>query len=120
MRQAPTEAPHQVLKVAGPAGGHRGRAHAVFQDQIPADDPGDQLPEDAVGVSVGAAGLGHHGRQLGIAQGRQGAGGARQQQGEKQARAGDLDPHAGDDEDAGADDLGHPDDHQVQTIQAAA
>ena len=112
--------PEQVLEVEGPARGHGGGAHAVLQDQVPADDPGGQLPKNAVGVGVGAARLGHHGGQFGIAQGRQGAGRPGQEEGEDDARAGDLHPHPGDDEDAGADDLGHPDDHQVQAGEAAA
>ena len=115
-----TEAAQQILQVKGPARGHGGGAHAVFQDQVPADDPGGQFPKNPVGIGVGAAGLGHHGRQFGIAQGRQGAGGSRQEEGEEQARAGDLDAHPGDHEDAGADDLGHPDDHEVQAGEAAA
>ena len=112
--------PEQVLEIEGPARGHGGGAHAVLQDQVPADDPGGQLPKNSVSVSVGAAGLGHHGGQFGITQGRQGTGPAGQEEGEDDARAGDLHAHPGDDEDAGADDLGHADDHQVQAGEAAA
>ncbi len=43
-------------------------ADCVFQDQVPADDPRDQLAHGGVGVGVGAAGDGDHRGQLGIAQ----------------------------------------------------
>ena len=47
---------------------HRHVADGVFQDQVPADDPGDQLAHGRVGVGVGAAGDRNHRRQLGIAE----------------------------------------------------
>src|SRR5271155_5117529 len=44
-------------------------AYGVFQDEVPADDPGDELAHGGVGVSVGAAGNGDHGGQLGVTDG---------------------------------------------------
>ena len=51
----------------------RGKAHAhghvgagIFQDQIPADDPRDQLAHGGVGVGVGRTRNGDHGREFGI------------------------------------------------------
>ena len=46
------------------ADGHVGEG--VFQDQVPADDPRNQLAHGDVGVGVGAAGDGDHGGQLGV------------------------------------------------------
>ena len=43
----------------------------VLDDEVPADDPGDELAERRVGVRVGAARHGNHGRDLGIAQRRE-------------------------------------------------
>ncbi len=52
-----------------------GKAHAdghvgagVFEDQIPADDPGDELAQGGVGVGIGRAGNGNHGREFGVAE----------------------------------------------------
>ena len=51
----------------------RGKTHAdthvgagVLQNQIPADDPGDELAESGVGVGVSRAGNRNHRRELGI------------------------------------------------------
>ena len=54
--------------VRGEADADRHVADGVFEDQVPADDPGDQLAHGGVGVGVGAAGDGDHGRQLGVAE----------------------------------------------------
>ena len=46
-----------------------GDAHVgegVFEDEVPADDPGDELAEGGVGVSVGGAGDGDHAGELGV------------------------------------------------------
>jgi hypothetical protein len=61
--------------------GHvRGEANAdghvadrVFQNEIPADDPRDELAHGGVGVGVGAAGNGDHRSEFGIAQPGEGA-----------------------------------------------
>ena len=83
----------QILQAAGKIGGRdpsragvqaepvqqvdhvRGKAHAdahvragVFENQIPADDPGDQFAEGRVGVGVGRAGNRNHRRELGVAE----------------------------------------------------
>ena len=59
--------------IARPADGDGGGTERVFEEQIPADDPSDQLAHRGVGISVGAArdryGRGH----LGIAQAGAGA-----------------------------------------------
>ena len=58
----------EVLEVVRPAVGHRGRGHGVLEDQVPADDPGEQLAQGGVGVGVGGAGDRHHRGELGVAQ----------------------------------------------------
>ncbi len=62
-------------------------ADRVFQDEVPADDPRDQLAHGGVGVGVGAAGDGDHGRQFGIAKSGEGANDGHQNQRERQRRA---------------------------------
>ena len=98
----------QLVQVARPGRGHRGAAHGVFQDQVPADDPGEDLAQRGVGVGVGAAGHGGHGGELGVAQGGQGAAHAGDGIGQDHARPGIQGRGPpGDDEDAGADDAAH-------------
>ncbi len=58
----------QLDEVTAPTDGHRGAGHHVFQNQIPADEPGDELAERRVAVGVGAAGDRHHGGEFRIAQ----------------------------------------------------
>ena len=72
----------------------RGETHAhghvadgVFQDQVPADDPGDELAHRGIGVGVGAAGDRDHRRQLGIAQRGEAADNRDQHQRQRQRRA---------------------------------
>ena len=40
----------------------------VFEDEVPADDPGDELAEGGVGVCVGRASDGDHRSQFRVAQ----------------------------------------------------
>ena len=63
----------QFVEVSAPGRGHRGAAHRVFEDQVPADEPGEDFAQRRVGVGVGAAGHRGHGGELGVAQGGEGA-----------------------------------------------
>src|SRR5258708_9207532 len=56
-----------------PADGHSGCADGIFENQIPADDPGQEFAHGRVGISVGAAGDGNHGRELAVAKARKAA-----------------------------------------------
>ena len=60
--------------VARPADRNRGGAEHIFEDQIPADDPGDEFAQGRVGISVGAAGNRHRRRHLRVAQSGEDAG----------------------------------------------
>ena len=42
--------------IARPADGDRGGAKCIFEDQVPADDPGDELAHGRIGIGVGTAG----------------------------------------------------------------
>src|SRR5215472_11410519 len=68
------ESLQQAVNVSRKTHRHRHVADRVFQDQIPADNPGQDLSERGVTVSVGAARDGDHGGQLGITQPGQCAG----------------------------------------------
>ena len=58
--------------VARPAHADRGRADQVLEDEVPADDPRDELAHGGVGVGVGATGDRDHGGHFGVAQAREG------------------------------------------------
>src|SRR5262249_36422922 len=77
----------------------------VLEDEIPADDPGDELAKRRIAVGVSATGDGNHARELGVTEAGEGAGDAGEDHGEDEARSGVVSSDvAGEDEDAGADD----------------
>ncbi len=61
---------HRQLRfcITGKANRDRDVRDHVFEDEIPANDPGKNFAERGVGVGVGAAGDGNHRGQFGIAQ----------------------------------------------------
>src|SRR6185312_6956167 len=92
-------------QVPAPADGDRRRAEGIFEDEIPADDPGDQLAERGVGVCISAARDRDHGGEFRVAQSRERAGQPSQYEGEHDRRARKLSGGLpGDHEYAGADD----------------
>jgi len=62
------EVVEEFYGVAGPSDGDGGGGEQVFQDKVPADDPGEEFAEASIGVGVGAAGGGNHGGILGVAE----------------------------------------------------
>ena len=120
MRQMQAEQFQDLAEVPGPADGHRGGGDGVFQDQVPADDPGDQFANAGVGVAISAARASDGARQLGIGQRGEGAGDTRQNEGEHDRRARMLRRHhAGEHEDARADDAADSQHGQVKCAEAA-
>ena len=61
-------------------------AEGVLEDEVPADDPGDQLAERRVGVGVGRPGDGDHAGELGVAEAGEGADDSHQHQRHRQRR----------------------------------
>ena len=105
VRQVEAEDADEVLEVVRPAVRDGRRAHGVLEHQVPADDPGEQLAQRGVGVGVGRAGHRDHRGELRVAQRGEDAGDAGDHEGEDQRRAGlVVRGHAGEHEDAGADD----------------
>ena len=64
----PTRGLNELRYMRGPAHGDGGGGHGVFEDQAPAYDPGKQLAQYGIAVSVGAARCRNDGSHLGIAE----------------------------------------------------
>jgi hypothetical protein len=60
-RQLQTHPAQQRGEVIAPRNGDRDIADRVLEDQVPTDDPRDQLAERGVGIRVRASGLRNHG-----------------------------------------------------------
>ncbi len=111
-----TEAAHERSEVTAPCHGDSDVPHGVLEDQIPANDPGNQFAQGGVGIGVGAAGLRNHSGQFRVAEGSQPAHHSQQNEREDQCGPGrgaddrsvgpNLAGGSGTDrrEDAGADD----------------
>ena len=55
MGQMDPEALEEDNEIAAPADADRRGGHAIFQYQVPADDPGDELAHGRVGIGVGTS-----------------------------------------------------------------
>nr|GFD61256.1 hypothetical protein [Tanacetum cinerariifolium] len=71
-----------------PADRNGGTGERVFEDQAPADHPGDALAERGVAEGIGAARGGDQRRKLGISERRAAANDAADHEGEDHRRAG--------------------------------
>ena len=120
-RQVDAEPVEDALEVTAPADGHGHGAHRVLEDQVPADHPGDDLAQGRVGVGVGAARDGDHGRELRVAEGGEGAGQPRQDVGHADGGAGLVGGGgARQHEDARPDDGADAEQGEVEGAEAAA
>jgi len=91
--------------VAGPSDGDGGGGEQVFQNKVPADDPGEKFSEAGVGVGVGATGGGNHGSVLGVAEAGKETADARDGEGENEGGSGVIcSGGASEYENSGADD----------------
>ena len=104
----------ELAEVAAPADGHGRDGDAVLEDQVPADDPGDELAHRRVGVRVRAARDRDRGGHLRVGEGGEGAGHAGEDEGQDDRRARAADRLAEDDEDPGADDGAEPQRREVE------
>ena len=97
---------HHAIEVAGPSQRRPLRARGIFQNEIPADDPGENLAERHISIGVGAPRDGNERRKLRVAERDKGAGEPRQHEGDHDAGPGVIRRRrAGQHENAGADDF---------------
>ena len=93
------------VEVARPSDGHCGGTDRIFENEVPADQPGRELAQAHISVGVGAAGNRHQRRQLRIAERDERAGKAGQHERQDHGGPGiEGGGRTGQDEDAGADD----------------
>ena len=106
--------------VARPADGDGDGAERVFENQVPADDPGDEFAHCRVGIRVGAAGDRDRGCHFGIAKTGKSAGKGAEDEGQRDRRAGiGRGRMSGQDENAGADNGADAERRQVERRQGA-
>src|SRR5579872_80681 len=124
-RQFGREKNAKILKeaehVAAPAAGYNGGAERVFKDEVPSDDPGDELAKSGISVGVSGTGDRNHRSKFGVAKAGEEAGHRSKNEGQENRRAGMMRrSRSGEDEDAGADDRAHADRNQVDWTESAA
>jgi hypothetical protein len=107
-------------EIAAPPDRNRRAGHHVFEYQVPADEPGDDLAERGVAVGVGAAAYRHHRRKFGVAQAGEHAADAGDDERDDDRRAGVLGGgQSGEHEDAGADDAADAERDQRRNSECA-
>ena len=79
--------PQESVEVVGPTGGDEAGPDGIFEDEVPADDPGEQLAEGRVSIGIRTAGHRNHAGQLRIAERRESAADRGQQEREDRATA---------------------------------
>ncbi len=120
VRQVHADQFQNLAEITGPTDGHCGGGNSVLQDEIPSDDPRDQLADSRVGIAVGAASAADRAGEFGIAQRRKRAGDTGKDERQDDGRARVLrSDHASEDEDAGADDAADAQHGQVKSAKAA-
>ena len=67
-RQIDAQPRQQLHHVGRPAGSHRRGAEGIFQNQVPADDPGEEFAQGRVAIGVGRSGDGNQRGEFGVTQ----------------------------------------------------
>ncbi len=118
IRNVQAELVQERSEVSAPADRHRRGAEQILEDQIPADDPGDELAERRVAVGVRAAGDRDHRRELGVAESGEQTAETGEDERVDDGRSGVLRRGgAGQDEDAGADDGADAEHREVERAE---
>ncbi len=113
----PMRRQHEFADMGRPAHRDCRGSDRVFEDQAPADDPGQQFAEDGVGIGIGAAGCRHHRRHLGVAKRRAAAQDAAEKKRQQHARPGQSGADPGQRIDSRPDDGADAHRHQMRPAQ---
>ncbi len=119
-RQVDAPIVQKARDVSGPVDRDRGCADHVFEDQVPADQPGDELAHRGIGVGVRRAGDRNGRGHLGVAKTRECADDSAQNERDRYRRSGKLGGcFAGQPEEAGADHRADAEQNEVRARQRA-
>src|SRR5262249_20833796 len=114
------DVPQERHDVARPPNRYRHGSESVLQDQVPADDPGDELTEGRVPVGVRAPGHGNEGGEFGVAERREDRSHTREDERRNDGGAGVLGgDRTGQDENASTDDRTYSQRREVYRTQHA-
>jgi hypothetical protein len=87
------EALQEIVEITAPRNGHDDVADRVFEDQGPADDPGDELAKRDIGIGIGASGDRNAAGKFGVAHGREAAGNSREDEQQRNPRPSVISRH---------------------------
>jgi hypothetical protein len=86
-REMDAEPVEEIDDMGGEAYGDAHVGEGVLEDEVPADDPGDELAEGGVGVGIGGAGDGNHAGQFSVAKAGEAADDSHEDEGESEGGA---------------------------------
>jgi hypothetical protein len=111
---------HEGREIPRPTHGDGRCAEQILEDQIPADDPGDELAEGRIAIGVRASRDGNHARELGVAQTGEQTAQSRENEGQNDGGSRVLrGGGAGQHEDSGADDGADAQRGEIQRAEGA-
>ena len=91
-RQVDAEPDEQAIRISGKPHRHGHVGDGIFQDQVPADNPGDNFTECSIRIGISAAGDGDHRGELGVTEPGERADQRDQQKRERDGRSGARPP----------------------------
>src|SRR5581483_778003 len=95
---------HKTHKITGPSGGHSGSAEGILQNQVPANDPGENFSQRRVAIGIGRASDRDQRRKFSVAKSRKRASYSSQNEGQHNGWAGIIGSRlSGQDENSGTD-----------------
>ena len=119
-RKVDTQPSQQLHDVGAPAGRDRGRPECIFENQVPADDPGEDFAQRCIAIRVGRSRDRNQRSELGVAQTGKSATHAGQDEREHDGRPGILGRDgSGQYENAGANDSSDAERDQVHRPKCA-
>src|SRR5437764_5537843 len=109
-----------AIEVFAPGNGDGGCAYGIFEHQIPADDPGDELTHGGIGISVSAPRNRNHRSKFRVTETGKSATNASENKSEHDRRTGAIgDGSRGANEQARADDAANPEHDKVRRSERA-